>query len=143
MGCGINFMAENAGKSDSVKSVRIDKWLWAARFYKTRSLAGTAVQGGKVHINGQRVKPSKNVSVGDKIEISRNQEVIQLHVLALSERRGSASVAQLLYEETEESIQRRTFYRQQRKILNASMPVSRQRPDKHQRRKIRSLLGKD
>ena len=136
-------MPSPKSQGSEVENVRIDKWLWAARFYKTRSLAATAVQGGKVHVNGQRVKASRVVVVGDKIEISRSPEIVQLHVLALSARRGSASVAQLLYEETQESQDRRKFHREQRKILNASMPVSRNRPDKHQRKKIRTLLGKD
>lgn len=133
----------SSSQDDGAENVRIDKWLWAARFYKTRSLAATAVQGGKVHLNGQRIKASKTVVEGDKIEISRSQEIVQLHVLGISARRGSASVAQLLYEETQESKDRRQFNREQRKILNASMPVSRNRPDKHQRKRIRTLLGKD
>jgi len=87
--------------------VRIDKWLWAARFFKTRALATDAINGGKVHMNGGRVKPSRHVKVGAKLEITRPQCEQTVIVLDLSDRRGPAPVAQLLYEETEASIKKR------------------------------------
>ena len=127
--------------SELVK-IRIDKWLWAARFFKTRALASKAVDGGKVHINGQRVKSSRPVMVGDRLEITRAQIQSVVYVIALSDKRGHAKVAQTLYEETPESIQERELNSQQRKILNASMPRSKGKPDKHQRKELRKASGK-
>ena len=89
------------------KDVRIDKWLWAARFFKTRALATDAINGGKVHMNGGRVKPSRHVQVGAKLEITRTQCEQTVIVKALSDKRGPAPIAQTLYEETEESIKKR------------------------------------
>lgn len=88
-------------------STRIDKWLWAARFFKTRSLATEAVDGGKVQINGVRVKPAKEVKPGDKVEITTGLAPREVVVVGIKERRGSAPEAQALYEETEASIARR------------------------------------
>ena len=86
-----------------VDGVRIDKWLWAARFFKTRSLAATAVLGGRVHVNGERVKPSKVVHTDDVLEITKGPERRTVAVRRLADRRGSATVAQTLYAETGES----------------------------------------
>ena len=83
--------------------VRLDKWLWAARFFKTRALAGEAVTGGKVHLQGHRVKPSRGVKIDDCFEIQRGYERFEIIVTAISARRGSASEAQALYRETEAS----------------------------------------
>ena len=83
--------------------VRLDKWLWAARFYKTRSLAAEAIDGGKVQVNGDRAKRSKMVEIGDQIRVRNGPYEYQIHVRELSERRGSASIAATLYEETEAS----------------------------------------
>ena len=127
--------------SESEK-IRIDKWLWAARFFKTRALASKAVDGGKVHVNGHRVKSSRCVQVGDRIEITRSQVQSVVDVIALSDKRGPTKIAQTLYVETAESIQERELNSQQRKILNASMPRSKGKPDKHQRKEIRKASGK-
>jgi len=124
------------------EKLRIDKWLWAARFFKTRAIAADAVNGGKVHINGQRVKSSRFVQVGDRLEITRGQIHSVIDVIALSDKRGPAKVAQTLYQETPESIEARELKSQQRKLLNASMPKSQGKPDKHQRREIRKVSGK-
>ena len=124
------------------EKLRIDKWLWAARFFKTRAIAADAVNGGKVHINGQRVKSSRFVQIGDRLEITRGQIHSVIDVIALSDKRGPAKVAQTLYQETPESIEVRGLKSQQRKLLNASMPKSQGKPDKHQRREIRKVSGK-
>jgi len=115
--------------------VRIDKWLWAARFYKTRGLAAEAVTGGKVHVDGHRVKPGKKVQTGMVIEITQGWSTRIINILALAERRGSAKVAQTLYEETQESVLRREAAEQQHKLL-ATTPRSDGRPDKRDRRQI-------
>lgn len=124
------------------EKLRVDKWLWAARFFKTRATAATAVNGGKVHVNGQRVKSSRPIQVGDRLDITRGQIQAVIDVLELSEKRGPAKLAAVLYEETPESISQRELKTQQRKLLNASMPRSQGKPDKHQRREIRKVSGK-
>jgi len=124
------------------KKVRLDKWLWAARFYKTRALAGEAVTGGKVHLSGQRVKPSRSVKIGDCFEVHRGYERYQVIVTDLSERRGSASAAQTLYRETEASIEKRGSEAEKRKLAMMQRPHSESRPDKKQRRLIRQFNGK-
>ena len=121
---------------------RLDKWLWAARFFKTRPLAVEAVEGGKVHLNGQRVKPSRAVKAGDRLSIRRGQESFEITVLALSTRRGPASVAQTLYQESEQSRQRREAEAEQRRLLAASTPQPSRRPDKKARRQIHRFVRK-
>jgi len=115
-------------------AVRLDKWLWAARFFKTRKLATEAVQGGHVHVNGARVKPSRQLVIGDEMIITKGMYKFSLQVLALSEKRGSASIAQTLYLESPESIQLRAdlalLYKSQAVIAPAK------RPDKRERAKI-------
>jgi ribosome-associated heat shock protein Hsp15 len=124
----------------SDKKVRLDKWLWAARFFKTRALAGTAVTGGKVHLAGQRVKPSRSVKIDDCYEIHRGYERYQIIVTDLSERRGSAACALKLYRETESSIEQRGREAEKRRLAMMQRPHSSSRPDKKQRRKIRQFL---
>ena len=120
--------------------VRIDKWLWAARFFKTRSASSKAVLAGHILINQQRVKPSHLIRSGDMIRVSRADEAIEVQVMNLSEKRGSASVASMLYAETQES----QLYRQQRHEQKSfSKYPSHKRPDKRGRRQIRTLLGKN
>ena len=126
----------------SVDKVRIDKWLWAARFFKTRALATEAVNGGKVHLNGHRIKASRDVKVNDIYDIQRGFERYQIEVQELSDRRGAASVAQTLYRETESSIQKRNNEAEQRKLAHMQRPVFDHRPNKKERRKIRDLTGK-
>jgi ribosome-associated heat shock protein Hsp15 len=116
--------------------VRLDKWLWAARFYKNRALAREMVQGGKVHYNGQRCKPSRNVDIGATITLRQGIEEKEIIVEQLSERRGSAPQAQLLYRETEASISRRQERAELRKLSADQMPHPDRRPDKKQRRQL-------
>ena len=124
-------------------TVRIDKWLWAARFFKTRALASTAVSGGHVQIDGSRIKPSRNVQVGNRLHIRRGEELFEIDVLALSERRGPAKEAAWLYAETEESIKQREAAREQRKLIGGPMARPEGRPDKRDRKKIRQFILKE
>jgi ribosome-associated heat shock protein Hsp15 len=122
--------------------VRLDKWLWAARFFKTRAVASEAVSGGKVHLDGQRVKPSRSVKIDDRYEITRGQDRLEIIVLQLAERRGSATIAQRLYRETPASTERREHEAEQRKLAAMQRPRSETRPNKKERRKIRYFTGK-
>ncbi len=124
------------------KKVRLDKWLWAARFFKTRALAGAAVTGGKVHLAGQRIKPSRSVKIDDCFEITRGYERYQVIVTDLSERRGSACYAQTLYRETESSIDKRHSEAEKRRLAMMQRPHSTSRKKKKQRRMIRQFNGK-
>ncbi|MCP4878404.1 MAG: hypothetical protein GY896_23365 [Gammaproteobacteria bacterium] len=123
-------------------TVRLDKWLWAARFYKTRSLAGEAVSGGKVHLAGHRIKPSRKVKIDDCFEIQRGYERFEVIVTGISERRGSANQAQTLYRETDASVDKRRNEAEKRKLALMQRPHSSARPDKKQRRKIRQFNEK-
>lgn len=113
---------------------RMDKWLWAARFFKTRSLAKDAIEGGEVHSEGQRVKVSKDVRLGMILTIRQGFEDKTVKVIALSEVRRGASEAQALYEETPESVQKREEHAAQRKAQNLAHPDH--RPNKKERRQI-------
>ena len=119
--------------------LRIDVWLWAARFFKTRALAQKAVAGGHVHANGQRVKASREVRVGDRLEIQCGPERWTVGVTGLARRRGPAAAARLLYEETPESRSRRESERGRRAIERAAAPRYLGRPDKKGRRELRKL----
>jgi len=123
-------------------SVRIDKWLWAARFYKTRALASEAVGGGKVHVNGQRVKPSRGLHSGDMLHITRNEIEFTITVLALSERRGPAPEAQKLYRETEESVRQRELAASARRLTAGGTPAPQRRPNKRDRRLLIQLKNR-
>ena len=114
--------------------VRLDKWLWAARFFKTRSLAAEAVNGGKVHANGARTKPAHPVRLGESLTIRRGAYDYQVIVRGLSCRRGPASQAVLLYEETPESVQKREVLANQIKLQATPRPPG--RPNKKDRRRI-------
>ncbi|MEZ5593517.1 MAG: ribosome-associated heat shock protein Hsp15 [Gammaproteobacteria bacterium] len=116
--------------------IRLDKWLWAARFFKTRSLATEAVSGGKVHVNEQRVKPARVVNVGNVLRIQRGHQVMEVVVKNLSDRRGPASEAALLYEETAASIARRQTDAEQRRLNAYGTPIPERRPNKKERRQI-------
>lgn len=128
--------------SDQETEVRIDKWLWAARFFKTRSLASKAVSGGKVTLNGQRVKAAKIVKVNDTIHIRKGQLEFDITVLGLSSRRGPATIASALYEESQDSIIKREEERQERSLFYASQKMPAKRPGKKDRRKIREFIRK-
>ncbi|MCP4492255.1 MAG: hypothetical protein GY820_33840 [Gammaproteobacteria bacterium] len=122
--------------------VRLDKWLWAARFYKTRALASKAVNGGKVHLRGQRLKPSRPVKINDCYQLQRGYERLEVIVRQLSGKRGSASIAHTLYIETEHSIAQREAEAAKRKLAAMQRPHSDYRPNKQERRKIRQFTGK-
>ncbi|PWK91885.1 RNA-binding S4 domain-containing protein [Fulvimonas soli] len=117
--------------------VRADVWLWAARFFKTRGLAKQAIDGGKVELNGHGCKPAKMLHVGDTLRIVRGEERFEVEVLALTEQRGPASVAQALYRESAASAAAREAARAQRRLLGAVAPPT--RPDKQARRELRRL----
>ena len=116
--------------------IRLDKWLWAARFFKTRSLAKQAIEGGKVHYNGARSKVSKEVELGAMLVIRQGWDEKEVEILSLSDQRRGAAEAQLLYKETEASIVKREQQSSQRKALNGLGVVSSERPNKKQRRQI-------
>ena len=115
--------------SDQEIQVRIDKWLWAARFFKTRSLASKAVSGGKVYLNGQRVKAAKVVSINDTIHIRKGQLEFDIVVLGLSGKRGPATIARTLYVESQDSINKREQERQERSLFYASQKMPAKRPE--------------
>jgi ribosome-associated heat shock protein Hsp15 len=119
-----------------VTAVRIDKWLWAARFYKTRSAATDAVAGGRVHVGGVRVKPSREVRVGETVEITLGPVRRTVVVADLAERRGPASVAQTLYAETAESVAAREAVAAERRL---AAPIFGARPTKLDRRRLDAL----
>lgn len=123
--------------------VRLDKWLWAARFYKTRSLAAEAVEGGKVQVNGERVKRAKPVQVGDEVRIRLGPYEHEIVVRELSDRRGPATQAAALYEEKPASRAAREALAIQLKTLHAAFVPERGRPTKKNRREIDRLRGKN
>ncbi|MGI9536468.1 MAG: RNA-binding S4 domain-containing protein [Desulfocapsaceae bacterium] len=129
--------------TDTIDKIRIDKWLWAARFFKTRSLATQAVQGGKVHVNGQRVKPSRMVSVGDELKINKLEQIFEVTVKGINRFRRPAKEAWNLYEESEASIKNREDQSQMRRLIRAPGAAPAKRPDKRDRRKIREFIKKD
>lgn len=116
---------------------RADVWLWAARFFRTRSLAKQAIDGGRIDVNDAGCKPAKTLRVGDRLKIGRGEERLEVEVLALSDRRGPASAAQALYRETAASRVAREAAREQHRLVGASGPVK--RPDKQARRELRRL----
>ncbi|HEA25707.1 MAG TPA: RNA-binding protein [Ectothiorhodospiraceae bacterium] len=118
------------------ESTRVDKWLWAARFFKHRKLATEAVAGGHVHLNGNRIKPARAVRVGDELTVTKDHISFAITVEAISDRRGSATVAATLYHESEESKAKREAYIEQMRLLAAANPTPQKRPDKRSRRRI-------
>ena len=125
---------QNRPAASEMEDVRLDKWLWAARFFKTRSLATDAVNGGKVELNGQRPKPAKEVKVGDLLRIRVGPFVHAVMVRALSDRRGPASAAALLFEESAESIAARERLREQHRLAPSVQYEEGGRPTKKDRR---------
>ncbi|MGS0705022.1 RNA-binding S4 domain-containing protein [Acinetobacter sp. ANC 3781] len=124
----------NPSQQNTVESMRVDKWLWAARFFKTRSISKAAIEGGKVHHNGERVKVSKEVRVGMELTIQQGFDRKTIVIKALSANRGAAPIAQQLYDETEVSVARRELLTTQRKLHNLARPEH--RPSKKDRRQI-------
>jgi len=121
---------------------RIDKWLWAARFFKTRELASKACEMGRVSSNGVRAKPAREVKLGDMLQVENEGGRFVLEVLGLSQQRGSAAVAQTLYRETEESAEQRRLVAEARKLMGPVDLVQTGRPTKRDRRLIHSFTGK-
>ena len=118
---------------ESVQALRIDRWLWHARFFRTRSLAQQAVEGGHVQVNGERVRASRLVRAGDSLQITRDRERYAIGVLAIPVRRGPASEARGCYEETGESVAARAHTRELQRL---SSPGTHTRPDKRERREL-------
>lgn len=131
--------------SDNPTKVRLDKWLWAARFYRTRTLAKEAIEAGRVHHGGSRVKVSKEIGVGDELTIRQGSANLYtqktVKVLALSENRGNATQAQTLYSETDESISQREYFQAQKKLANLARPDH--RPNKKERRQFQNFRDKN
>jgi ribosome-associated heat shock protein Hsp15 len=121
---------------EEIEKQRLDKWLWAARFFKTRVLASEAVTGGKVHLNGDRVKPGRTIKVTDRLTISKGQFEHDVIVEGLNPKRRPAKEAQLLYQETEESINAREERSKEIKAMNSQMVFTEKRPSKKGRRQI-------
>ena len=116
--------------------MRIDKWLWAARFYKTRSLAQQAVEGGKVRLNGERIKPAKEVRVGDSLALTLNDLVWDITVCGISDKRGPATAARALYEESADSVKQRNEQIALRKLSAEPAQLRHGRPTKRERRQL-------
>lgn len=121
--------------------MRLDKWLWAARFYKTRSLATDAVDGGKVKLNGAAAKPAKEVKVGDRLQVRAGDQDWEIVVQGLNEQRRPAPEAQLLYRESPESAERRARAAELRRLAPASDPDQKGRPTKRDRRQLSRFRG--
>jgi ribosome-associated heat shock protein Hsp15 len=125
--------------SDESASVRLDLWLWAARFFKTRSMAKQAIDTGKVEIGGQHAKASRGVRIGDALRVARGVEIFEIVVVVLSDQRGPASIAQTLYVESEESKARRAELVAAARAERAGYKPPESKPDKRARRLIRAL----
>ncbi len=119
-----------------VDAIRIDKWLWAARFFKARSSASEAVSGGKVHLNNSRVKPGKMLKIGDHLSIQRGVEYFEIEVLGINEKRRPAKEAVLLYSESEASRKKRQLEEEARRLAASTHPMPSRRPGKRDRRHI-------
>lgn len=128
--------------TESPEKVRIDRWLWAARFFKTRSQAAQAVGGGRVQVNNARVKAARLVQAGEVLRIRRQEDEFIVTILGVATRRRPAREAQLLYKETEESIAARTAAREQRRLEAMGRLQPTRRPTKRERRQIVSFTGK-
>lgn len=129
----------NHAPDETLAEIRADIWLWAARMYKTRSLAKQAIDGGKVDVNGDGCKPSKALHVGDTVRLTRGEERLELEILALAGQRGPASVAQTLYRETDASRLAREQARELRRLSGAGLNRPPTRPNKQERRELRRL----
>ena len=141
-------MTDREEESDDVQegggeTLRVDRWLWCTRLFKSRTLAADAVGGGKVHVNGRRVKPAQPVRVGDRITITRPGFEFECEVLKLPDRRGAAPIAVTCYAETEAAKAARAKFVEVSRLASAFAPRSIERPDKHGRRELRKLRGRD
>ena len=123
--------------------VRLDKWLWAARFFKTRAMATEAINGGHVHLNGSRSKPSRPLRIGDELIIRKGQDSFEIKVLLLSDKRGPATIARELYDEDEQGRLKREQLAEQRRLEAAAHPHQHRRPDKKGRRQIIRFINKN
>ncbi len=126
-------------KAENGDASRLDKWLWHARFYKTRSLATAAINGGKVHLNAERVKPAHSVRAGDRITLSLEGIVAEFEILGIPARRGPAPEGRTHYSETPASASRRAGLREQQRLARLSRPRPDTRPDKRDRRRLLRL----
>jgi ribosome-associated heat shock protein Hsp15 len=126
-------------KPETLAAVRLDIWLWAARFYKTRALAKQAIEGGKVEVQGQGAKASRLVKGGEQLKLRRGEDLFDIQVLGLSERRGPAPAAQALYAESEASREQRLRLAEERRAANAGYRAPAGKPDKRARRLIQAL----
>ncbi len=134
----------STGNEGGGGSLRIDRWLWCTRLFKSRPLAAEAVAGGTVHVNGQRVKPAHGIRVGDRLEISRPGYSFECEILRLLDRRGAAPVAQACYLETDAARAAREKYTEQSRLAaKFAQPHSLEKPDKRGRRELRRLRGRD
>lgn len=128
-----------------LQKVRLDKWLWSARFFRTRTLAKEAIEAGRVHFAGSRVKVSKEISIGDELTIRQgsatNYTQKTVKVLGLSEVRGNATIASNLYQETDESVAQREYFHEQKKLANLARPDH--RPNKKERRQLEKFKEQD
>lgn len=118
-------------------NIRIDKWLWTSRFFKTRALATEAVNGGKAHLNGQRVKAGRMVKVGDVLAIQKNTDAYEVTILAINKTRRPAKEACLSYEESEQSRLKREKEQGMKKLVSATRPMPQRKPDKREREQLR------
>jgi ribosome-associated heat shock protein Hsp15 len=135
-------MRQQADPADA-EPMRIDRWLFFVRLFKSRSLAGAAVTGGKVHVNAERVKPARVVRIGDLIAFNRGAVPFDCEVLALPVRRGPAQEAAACYRESEASVARRAQFAERMRTATAFAPRPDTRPDKHERRELRRIRGRD
>ncbi len=123
----------------NTETIRIDKWLWTSRFFKTRSLASDAVNGGKVHLNGQRVKAGRLVKAGDVLSIQKNYDLYEITIKAINKTRRPAKEASLTFEESEQSQLKRKQEHEIKKLASATRPVPRRKPGKREREQLRDF----
>jgi len=124
------------------EDIRIDKWLWISRFFKTRSLASSEVNGGKIHLNGQRVKAGRMVKIGDTLSIQKSGDLFEIIIVGINKTRRPAKEACLLYEESEDSRLRREQEHEIKKLASATRPVPLRKPDKREREQLRNFKQK-
>lgn len=122
--------------------IRIDKWLWISRFFKTRPLASDAVKGGKVHLNGHRVKAGRLVKIGDVLTIQKNYDLYEVTITGINKTRRPAKEARLTYEESEKSRLKREQEQEIKKLASATRPVPKRKPGKHEREQLRNFKNK-